>query len=247
LQPLGDFGAPAAAERFLLVGTAALQGGDALGEQVDLFGGGPPRRQRRLRRVGVDWVLNGYSDDGGPELALSTDYAVRPFLVPYRVPPVDHARPIYAVERQGRVYVSDAATYEVVAFAATGEVLWALSAEVDAPRVLDSDIEAAMRSARPGFEFTRDAFAWPEYFPTLFFMLVDGHGHLYVYRWMRRSSDSAVMPVDVFSEDGEHLFSGTIDRKRWLVGNGDLVYGFDEDEGSGGSVVVAYRLEEPFE
>jgi hypothetical protein len=43
------------------------------------------------------------------------------------------------------------------------------------------------------------------------------------------------------------LFSGTIDRKRWLVGRGNLVYGFEEDEDSGGRVVVAYELQEPFE
>jgi len=60
------------------------------------------------------------------------------------------------------------------------------------------------------------------------------------------AAEYEIEAADVFAPGGEHLFSGTIDRKQWLLGRGDLVYGFEERPSAGGVVAVAYRIREPF-
>ncbi len=194
-----------------------------------------------------DLVLSGYAVDESGGLRQLREYVRMPSLDRYRLPPVDHPQPIYAIDRRGRIYVSGAATYEIRAIDADGTSPWQLQVDIEPPRVTEDDITTAIRGRRPGFEITRDSFDWPEYLPTLGYLRVDGHGHLYVYRWRRREIPAEVVPVDVFGSDGEHLFSGTIDRRNWWVGRGDLVYAIEDDEASGGDVVVAYRLAEPFE
>lgn len=225
------------------MGLSAFDDGTLVSRYVVGSDGPPPASGR----VYGDLVIAGYTDDGGSDMEQAHEYAAMPFLQAYRLPPVAHARPIFAVARSGRIYRSTAAAYEISAIDAAAEPLWQLRADVEPPRVTDADIQRAIKAARPGYEFTRESYDWPEYLPALLFLRVDGHGHLYVYRWVRNDPLATVFPVDVFTEDGEHLFSGTIDRKQWLLGRGDLVYGFQDDEASGGRVAVAYRIIEPFD
>lgn len=53
-------------------------------------------------------------------------------------------------------------------------------------------------------------------------------------------------PVDVFSVDGERLFSGFL-RTRWEAAYGDFVYSYEQSAPDGEWRVVRYRLAEDFE
>jgi hypothetical protein len=53
-------------------------------------------------------------------------------------------------------------------------------------------------------------------------------------------------PVDVYSPDGDHLFSGMIG-STWEAARRVLVYDYEDGEQDGEPVVVCYRLVEPFE
>ncbi|MGD8817073.1 MAG: hypothetical protein PVJ51_07795, partial [Acidobacteriota bacterium] len=71
-------------------------------------------------------------------------------------------------------------------------------------------------------------------------------GHLYVFPFIPGSWDRPEQPVDVYSTDGEHLFSGMIPMVRWESARGDYVYGIRRDPDTDESTAVRYRLIEPF-
>ena len=192
-------------------------------------------------------VIAGYRDtvDG---LQETNQYVTIPQLSRVSsTPPVDLPDSIFALAGDGIIYWSETREYEVTASAESRE-LWRLRVAVEPERVTDEDVDDALSHAR--IPVTRSSYTWPETFPVLRYMAVDGHGHLYVYPWMRRRVRNlpsvTTVPVDVFDRSGKHIFSGTIDKQPWFAGRGDLVYAIDEDEASGGRVVVAYELIEPF-
>lgn len=194
----------------------------------------------------IDQVISSYrvSEDSIDE---SHRLAVTPRVFPTSSPsPVAHPTSLFAVDPSGRIYLSDSRAYEISAIDVNGNTLWRVQAEVVPPEVTEEDIE---KSIKP-FEsrgLTRSSYTWPTHFPVMNAMRVDGHGHLYVYRFIRNDSQATRIPVDIYARDGNHLFSGTIDRKRWSVGHEDFVYAFEDDDTSGGRVLIAYRLREPFE
>ncbi len=61
-------------------------------------------------------------------------------------------------------------------------------------------------------------------------------------------------PVDVYSSEGEHLFSGWIDGRfamiidwpSWSTSQGDYVYGIEEDSTTRDQKLIRYLLAEPF-
>lgn len=189
----------------------------------------------------VDQVIAGYSGDG----TLLREYITTPRRFRTRSTPlVGVATSIFEVDRSGRIYVSDAASYEITAIDADGSRPWRLRVDKDPRPVTESDIELLMDSMRTPAD--RSDFEWPDHHVALAGLRVDGHGHLYVFPFVFGNRDADRRPVDVYDRDGGHLFSGTIDAVSWRLGSDDLVYGFAEDEASGGRVVVAYRLAEPF-
>jgi hypothetical protein len=52
--------------------------------------------------------------------------------------------------------------------------------------------------------------------------------------------------VDVYSRDGERLFTGTIDGPFWMAAQGDYVYSIEEDPETAEYAVTRRRIEEPF-
>ena len=54
-------------------------------------------------------------------------------------------------------------------------------------------------------------------------------------------------PVDVFSADGEHLFSGMTSMWRWTGAHGDFVYQARVNDETDEYEIVRYTLVEPFE
>ncbi|MGD8327992.1 MAG: hypothetical protein PVJ49_01070 [Acidobacteriota bacterium] len=114
-----------------------------------------------------------------------------------------------------------------------------------------SDVGPGMSNVR------RSDVNWPDSMPALVGPMihpwahleplrVDGHGHLYVFPFIPGSWDRPEQPVDVYSTDGEHLFSGMIPMVRWESARGDYVYGIRRDPDTDESTAVRYRLIEPF-
>ena len=102
---------------------------------------------------------------------------------------------------------------------------------------------------------TPSALGFPEHFPAIAGLQVDGHGHVYVFpfhphldapRPQDAERPSEERPVDVYSADGEHLFSGSIDLGAWSGALGDFVYNVRRDPETDEDEVVRYRLVEPF-
>ena len=97
--------------------------------------------------------------------------------------------------------------------------------------------------------------AWPEFMPALangggglvgdHALQIDGHGHLYVFPFVRET-ENPERPVDVYSSEGELLFTGFIPVPSWMDAVGDSIYRFEEDERTEELQVVRYRLVEPF-
>ena len=84
---------------------------------------------------------------------------------------------------------------------------------------------------------------------------VDGHGHIYVFPFYEplnapRPPDTERAeidrPVDVFSPDGEHLFSGMISISNWTGALGDFVYSSRINRETDEYEVVRHQLAEPF-
>lgn len=175
-------------------------------------------------------------------------------------------RPIsdFAVARSGQVYATAGSDYGVVAYDADGEPRWALHVPWQRIPLTDEDIAAALQRVMeasdvgPGLSNVRSSdVKWPESMPALASSMthiekrlqplqVDGHGHLYVFPFIPASWDRPEQPVDVYSSEGEHLFSGMIPMIRWASARGDHVYGIRTDPDTEEYTAVRYRLIEPF-
>jgi len=175
-------------------------------------------------------------------------------------------RPIsdFATARTGEVYVTAGSDYDIVAYGADGTPRWALQVPWSRVPLTDADIAAALQRVMaasdvgPGMSNVRRSdVQWPESMPALVGSMthlwerleplqVDGHGHLYVFPFIPDSWDRPEQPVDVYSPDGEHLFSGMIPMIRWESARGDYVYGIYRDPDTEEFTAVRYRLIEPF-
>ena len=54
-------------------------------------------------------------------------------------------------------------------------------------------------------------------------------------------------PVDVFSPQGEHLFSGYMPVDNWHAARGDFIYRLEFDVAADEQTIVRYRLVTPFD
>jgi len=147
---------------------------------------------------------------------------------------------------EGDIYASSCAEYQVHAYDRTGKMRWALRTPWERQALADEEIERAMTRVRLQIEdASRSEVDWPELYPALSHVAVDGHGHVYVFL-QPGEVDAADFPVDVYSATGERLFSGWTPRMKWQVARGDFVFGLETDEASGEERLVRYRLVEPF-
>jgi hypothetical protein len=153
------------------------------------------------------------------------------------------------------VYLTAAAEYQVHAFDAAGEPRWALRTAWERMAVNDDDLERAVVRRVDKTPARNLAVEWPELNPALArvagtqggpALLVDGHGHLYVFPFVREAIDGRY-PVDVYAANGERLFAGMIRVASWKDSLGDFVYLFETRESDGEAVAVRYRLVEPFD
>jgi hypothetical protein len=77
---------------------------------------------------------------------------------------------------------------------------------------------------------------------------VDGQERLYVFPQVSVSGgpSEGLVPVDVYSPEGDHLFSGLMEQFEWTAASGDLVYGIRVNPQTEEREPVRYRLVEPF-
>jgi hypothetical protein len=186
-------------------------------------------------------------------------------------------RPAFAATAGGDLYLTPSDEYQVLALEVTGEPRWALRVAWQRRQPTERDISAYLHGLRElgatpeerewFSQRRRDQIGVLGPWPALAEINVDGRGHLYVFPEVTRfpgTYDEG--PVDVYSAEGEHLFSGLIHTKpittgrlafalalpsmprraSWGAAHGDCVYTIEEDEDSGEAVVVRYRLVEPF-
>lgn len=173
--------------------------------------------------------------------------------------------PTFAVSRDADLYVAAGDEYQVLAFAPDGSLRWALRTSMKRPPLTDERIETSLEGLatvgpddRPLVPpASASEVDWPAELPALVGrpsahaytepIRVDGHGHLYVYPFIPDSWDRADQPVDVYSRDGERLFSGMMPLLRWDAARDDFVYAVDTDPVTEEYRVVRYRLVEPFD
>jgi hypothetical protein len=164
--------------------------------------------------------------------------------------------PTFAVDPRGRIYLSTSEEYEIRAYSVDGSAQWAI--RVDWPRESTAERVAMTREAlkgSPNETIERYVAGAPQLEDALGSIRVDGHGHIYVFPTVTRTAHRAfaaqlrlprARPVDVYSRDGEHLFSGAFAGPLWRAALGDHVYYRDTDEETEEALFVRARLNEPF-
>jgi len=161
--------------------------------------------------------------------------------------PIPVASPSYAATHDGDIYTTLSQEYQIYAFDHETEMRWALRATWERTPITEEEIAAGMQRIRERIpDASRSEIDIPESKPAISYITVDGHGHLYVYPYTD-AFDAPEVPVDVYSRDGEALFSGWIPAVRWSDARGDFVYGREADEQTGEERIIRYRVVEPFE
>ena len=165
-----------------------------------------------------------------------------------------HAIPAVAISSAGVAYWSMSDEYQVLAIGPDGEQSWALRVAMTPDPLSREAIDDVMERVRSSYEdATESEVTFPDRFPAIRRILVDGHGHVYVfpYTWVgmpgaATTADVAV-PVDVYSAEGERLFTGMSPQRSWAHFDGDHVWEIGSDPDTEENVVRKMRLVEPFE
>lgn len=185
---------------------------------------------------------------------------------------VPHPYETFAVALDGTVYMTPTAEYEVFAFTLDGQMRWALRAtwaRTPITQEIIDGVQPYVDSFPPG---RGPDPVWPDTMPALRHVWVDGHGHLYVVPYFYFNETLSVstisdnpmwadlgpmppaaelLPVDVYSRDGELLFAGMIESAGqhsvgWNDALGDHVYRMSRDWDTGELFLERLRLLEPF-
>lgn len=212
-----------------------VAGGTTLGELRASVRMGPLVEDGTLSPVFVDIDLDNESDailPGGAYLQFSIS---------------PHPRPEISTGSAGETYYSKSSEYQIMALRGDGSPRWAL--QVAAPPTL---FDSASRGAWLGWmqermpEVTDSHLNAPEELPAVGRLRVDGRGRLHVYGFVPEWDDPDVdRPVDVYSADGQRLFSGYAPAADWVAARGDYVYGAGLDPVTQEYRVYRWRLEVP--
>ena len=152
----------------------------------------------------------------------------------------------------GVVYVTDGIEYQVIAFDLDGEVGWALRSDYVVPSVSEDAKRAVVELLQESIpDLAYQHFTWAERYAAIENLEVDGHGHLWVFPHADRGPETSrvaagPVPVDVYSSEGERLFSGMIAIEGWDAASSDYVYRIETDPDTEEQVAARYRLVEPF-
>ena len=165
-------------------------------------------------------------------------------------------QPLVVVDpsESSQIYIVSSAAYRIVALALAGTPQWRVS--VSAPRVPYPRERKVADSRRIEIfypELPGGAIAFPDYLPALAppTLLVDGHGHVYVFLESglfgdvtQERREMGAHLVDVYSSLGHRIFSGRLEGGSWNYARGDYVY----RRGRPGEdvIVTRFRIHEPF-
>lgn len=161
---------------------------------------------------------------------------------------VPMAQPKFAANRTGETYITTGREYEILALSPQG-TRWLLRVPTTKQPLPDGEIEGALRAVRrqvPGVR--RSDVQWPEDLPALRDIVVDGHGHLYVFPTTEsvRSTSTIGRPVDVYDSAGTRIYAGFINGRPWIAARGDYVYYTTLDSDTRVPTILRRRLREPF-
>ena len=170
----------------------------------------------------------------------------------------------FAATAGGPVFVSPFDEYQIFAYEPGGTMVWALQVAGERPPISAGEIDYFMEIHNRRFPNRSAAMVdWPERQYALADLKVDGHGHLYVFPYSPKGTPADEPRfVDVYSPEGERLYSGTISGRMfttayamyngpmlevaWQAARDDRVWGLAENAETGNREVVRYRLVEPF-
>lgn len=196
-----------------------------------------------------DYLIQSFSLDGTPEVT----YLEFPSAWLSQGP-----MPEFAVSGSGTVYVSTTKEYQVHAFPRDGSP-WALRVNWQR-RSTDEQIERFRNfmeqypgGAPASIQQGPDDFGYGELQSAIVGIRVDGHGHVYVAvnlsiderRALQLHPETLPFGVDVYSPQGQHLFSGLLDGGLWDAAAGDYVYDVGYDD-AGEQTLVRKLIREPF-
>ncbi len=162
------------------------------------------------------------------------------------------AIPSYAAGSNGPIYLTPAGDYQVFTFNAEGEMTWALRVAEPRQPLSRVEIDRAMETVQSRFPGAIESqIDWPQYEPALSHLLVDGHGHLYVFHYFVAGHEPDEYKVDVYSPEGERIFAGWMPSKvefwnRMFATHADAIYDVSNHKMDAEWQVVRYRLVEPF-
>jgi hypothetical protein len=155
----------------------------------------------------------------------------------------------FAAAPDGTSYFTEGDHYQILSLDGDGAARWALRVAWTRRPYSEEEIAHHLANARQDNPtLTRADLEIAEAPPTLSHMQVDDHGHLYVFPRTFRTADNAAedLPVDVYDDDGNLLFAGTLPSPYWRAVSGDFVYAFVFDREAEEHTIVRYRLDEPF-
>ena len=173
---------------------------------------------------------------------------VRPRISLY----VGSEMPSYAAGPEGPVYITPSVENQVFAFDGAGKMVWALRVAEPRRPLSRIEIDRAMETVHSRFPNAIESqIDWPEHQPALSHLLVDGHGHLYVFPYFVAGLEPDEYKVDVYSAEGERLFTGLMSSKvelwnQMLATHGDALYDVRNHKMNAEWQVARYRLVEPF-
>jgi hypothetical protein len=187
------------------------------------------------------------------EAEVRTYWHLEPY---YGSVPIRSPRPVGALSADGVAYVTHGDEYQILAVDDDADAIWALRVDYQPVAPTADDKEAIVNLI---VEDTRNTieglggqhFVWPERYAAIENLEIDGHGNIYVFPHTKRTPSqfmetSDPVPVDVYSADGERLFSGMSPIDSWDTGVGEYVYRVETDSRTEERVVARYRLLEPF-
>lgn len=211
---------------------ATPEGGLIFGEATDT--GERPTRDEPFAELRV----SGFGIDGD---LIATYFRLPRFVRVRGTAPAPYPTTSWAAAPDGTVYSTDGASYTVTAHRASGP-LWQISGGIPAAPLPADYVESMVAELGPQARDTE----WPELLPVVRTLEVDGHGHLYVFRYDLRTEGVNRYVVDVYDSRGRHLYSGRIPRVLWSATQGEHVYALETDQETDETVIVRYVLSEPF-
>lgn len=185
-------------------------------------------------------------------LSLEGEELARIALLPREAPESDHIFPRSSFDVAGEtIFVTTGEAYQVHAFRADGEHLWALRVPWPRQPVTDEMIGRSMeRSRRAGRAMGENVrgdrdLEFPDHLPAVARLAMDGRGRLFVFPYVENLDETNEYPVDVYDVDGRLLLNGTLPFQGWDASFDDEVFRFVNDAGTGTGRITRYRLTLP--